>query len=216
MEGAAGNAPGPTTGRSSANMIRKTVAATMPIMMACLRCSGARPAAARLSPASTRSIITTCSNAARASAGDDFGHDRSLQARSKLHIVGEECQTDWKHPESHDRQEHAGADGDQPHARVRRRQMGAHISRDPGSLASALDKIDAASHEIENVRAEQNPATAHLFIINPLSGGAWTICSLLIHRPKTHGRLGATRCADGRGSVQSPPSLTAMALTLAL
>jgi hypothetical protein len=23
----------------------------------------------------------------------------------QLHIVGEKCQTDWKHPESHDRQE---------------------------------------------------------------------------------------------------------------
>jgi heat shock protein HtpX len=30
--------------------------------------------------------------------------------------------------------------------------------------------IDSAAHEIENVPAEQNSATAHLFIINPLSG----------------------------------------------
>ena len=48
--------------------------------------------------------------------------------------------------------------------------MGARISGNPARLASALAKIDAAAHEIENVPAEQNPATAPLFIINPLSG----------------------------------------------
>ena len=48
--------------------------------------------------------------------------------------------------------------------------MGARISGNPAGLASALAKIDAAAHEIENVPAEQNPATAHLFIIIPLSG----------------------------------------------
>ena len=45
--------------------------------------------------------------------------------------------------------------------------MGARISGDPAALASALAKIDAAAYEIENIPAEQNPATAHLFIINP-------------------------------------------------
>ncbi|MGE5166499.1 MAG: hypothetical protein ACM3IH_21075 [Sphingobacteriales bacterium] len=43
--------------------------------------------------------------------------------------------------------------------------MGARISGDPAALASALAKIDAAAHEIKNIPAEQNPATAH-FIIN--------------------------------------------------
>ena len=32
-------------------------------------------------------------------------------------------------------------------------------------------KIANAAHQIENPSAEQNPATAHLFIINPLTGG---------------------------------------------
>jgi heat shock protein HtpX len=48
--------------------------------------------------------------------------------------------------------------------------MGAQISGNPHGLASALAKIDAAAHQVENIPAEQNPATAHLFIINPLSG----------------------------------------------
>jgi heat shock protein HtpX len=48
--------------------------------------------------------------------------------------------------------------------------MGAHISGRPLSLASALAKISDAAHAIPNESAEQNPATAHLFIVNPLSG----------------------------------------------
>lgn len=48
--------------------------------------------------------------------------------------------------------------------------MGAEISGNPMSLASALNKISGAAHVIENDNAERNPATAHMFIINPLSG----------------------------------------------
>jgi heat shock protein HtpX len=47
---------------------------------------------------------------------------------------------------------------------------GAEISGQPMALASALQKISRAAHRIENDTAEANPATAHLFIINPLSG----------------------------------------------
>ncbi|MFN4140613.1 zinc metalloprotease HtpX [Aestuariivirga sp.] len=47
---------------------------------------------------------------------------------------------------------------------------GAEISRQPLALASALAKIAGAAHRIENPTAEANPATAHMFIINPLSG----------------------------------------------
>jgi len=48
--------------------------------------------------------------------------------------------------------------------------MGAEISGQPMALASALNKISGAAHEIHNEDAERNPATAHMFIINPLSG----------------------------------------------
>lgn len=48
--------------------------------------------------------------------------------------------------------------------------LGAEISGQPMALASALNKISGAAHVIENEAAERNPATAHMFIINPLSG----------------------------------------------
>ena len=47
---------------------------------------------------------------------------------------------------------------------------GAEISGQPLALAKALAKISGASHRIVNPTAEANPATAHMFIINPLSG----------------------------------------------
>ncbi|MGK2922792.1 MAG: zinc metalloprotease HtpX [Methyloceanibacter sp.] len=47
---------------------------------------------------------------------------------------------------------------------------GAEIGGQPLSLASALQKIAGAAHRIPNMAAERNPASAHLFIINPLSG----------------------------------------------
>jgi heat shock protein HtpX len=45
---------------------------------------------------------------------------------------------------------------------------GAHISRDPLALASALQKLQRAS---ERIPMHATPATAHLFIVNPLTGG---------------------------------------------
>jgi heat shock protein HtpX len=47
---------------------------------------------------------------------------------------------------------------------------GAEISGDPLALASALAKISGAARRVPNVAAEQNPAMAHLYIVNPLSG----------------------------------------------
>ena len=47
---------------------------------------------------------------------------------------------------------------------------GAEISRRLLSLASALQKIAGAAKHIPNMPAERNPASAHLFIVNPLSG----------------------------------------------
>jgi heat shock protein HtpX len=47
---------------------------------------------------------------------------------------------------------------------------GAEISAQPLALASALRKIAGAAEHIPNPAAERNPASAHLFIVNPLSG----------------------------------------------
>ncbi len=46
--------------------------------------------------------------------------------------------------------------------------IGAEICGHPLWLASALEKLDRAARVIDNPQAEQNPATAHLFIVNPL------------------------------------------------
>lgn len=48
--------------------------------------------------------------------------------------------------------------------------MGAQICGQPLALASALEKIAGGVSHIRNDDAEHNPATAHMFIINPLSG----------------------------------------------
>jgi heat shock protein HtpX len=47
--------------------------------------------------------------------------------------------------------------------------LGARISGRPDTLASALRRISGAAEQIENYSAERNPATAHLFIVNPLT-----------------------------------------------
>ncbi|PHZ84223.1 zinc metalloprotease HtpX [Paremcibacter congregatus] len=47
---------------------------------------------------------------------------------------------------------------------------GAEICGHPLWLASALEKLQKASRQVPNTMAERNPATAHLFIVNPLSG----------------------------------------------
>jgi len=48
--------------------------------------------------------------------------------------------------------------------------IGAEICGDPTALASALAKIANGVHQIPSDTAERNPATAHMFIMNPLSG----------------------------------------------
>lgn len=46
----------------------------------------------------------------------------------------------------------------------------AEISGNPLALASALRQIENGVHTFPNQNAEKNPASAHLFIMNPLSG----------------------------------------------
>ncbi|HEV7227771.1 zinc metalloprotease HtpX [Brevundimonas sp.] len=48
--------------------------------------------------------------------------------------------------------------------------VGAEIAGDPQALASALQKIETHARRIVNLTAERNPASAQLFIINPLAG----------------------------------------------
>jgi heat shock protein HtpX len=64
---------------------------------------------------------------------------------------------------------------------------GAEISGQPMSLASALHKISGAAHRIPNEAAESNPAMAHLFIVNPLSGQRMD--NLFSSHPATENRV---------------------------
>lgn len=66
---------------------------------------------------------------------------------------------------------------------------GAEICGSPRSLASALEKIAGDASHIENYDAERNPATAHMFIINPLSGQRMD--SLFSTHPNTENRIAA-------------------------
>jgi heat shock protein HtpX len=64
---------------------------------------------------------------------------------------------------------------------------GAELSGRPRDLASALHKISGAAGAIPNPVAEANPASAHLFIVNPLSGhGADNLFST---HPATENRI---------------------------
>jgi heat shock protein HtpX len=65
--------------------------------------------------------------------------------------------------------------------------VGAEISRDPKSLASALQKISDYAHQIYNPIAEAHPETGQMMIINPLSGV--TFDSLFSTHPKTEERV---------------------------
>src|SRR3954451_1737252 len=78
--------------------------------------------------------------------------------------------------------------------------LGARICGQPMWLASALSKIDNAAHQIPNMEAERNPATAHMFIINPLSGHGMD--NLFTTHPATENRIAALHAlAQEMGSV---------------
>ncbi len=66
---------------------------------------------------------------------------------------------------------------------------GAEISGKPLALASALNRISEAAHVIPNEAAERNPAMAHMFIINPLSG--LRADALFSTHPNTQNRIAA-------------------------
>jgi heat shock protein HtpX len=67
--------------------------------------------------------------------------------------------------------------------------LGARIAGQPMWLASALVKIENAAHQVPNMEAERNPATAHMFIVNPLSGRGMD--NLFTTHPSTENRIAA-------------------------
>jgi len=91
---------------------------------------------------------------------------------------------------------------------------GAEIAGDPQALASALQKIEAyAKGGYFNPDAERNPATAHMFIINPLAGGKGD--SLFSTHPATHNRVQALLGMTGQVRAAGPARGTAVPVTRA-
>jgi heat shock protein HtpX len=86
--------------------------------------------------------------------------------------------------------------------------MGAEILGNPAALASALAKISNYAHQVENPTAERNPATAHMFIINPLSGHRMD--NLFSTHPAAENRIAAlqqlARQMGGSGGFTAPPA----------
>lgn len=78
--------------------------------------------------------------------------------------------------------------------------VGAEICGDPRWLASALMKLEHYAHGRVNQAAEANPATAHMFIINPLSGQRMD--NLFSTHPATANRVAALEAM----AAQMPPA----------
>ncbi|MGY8997345.1 MAG: zinc metalloprotease HtpX [Alphaproteobacteria bacterium] len=72
---------------------------------------------------------------------------------------------------------------------------GAEICGHPLWLASALEKMDRAARSIDNRAAEANPASAHVYIINPLH--AHKVDGLFSTHPATAERIRRLRAMAG-------------------
>jgi len=79
---------------------------------------------------------------------------------------------------------------------------GAEFCGHPLWLASALQKLEAGAQRIASPVADRHPATAHLFIVNPLHGGA--IAGLFRTHPATEDRVRALRELASRTGQAGP------------
>ncbi len=69
-------------------------------------------------------------------------------------------------------------------------------------LASALRRLESSSRKIANPAATNNPATAHLFIVNPLAGGG--MARLFATHPPTAERIAALNRLAANGPSAEP------------
>jgi len=79
---------------------------------------------------------------------------------------------------------------------------GAELTGRPLWLANALAAIDSSARRIDNAAADANPATAHMFIVNPLHGG---VSGLFASHPSTEERIARLRAMAGAPAVSSGP-----------
>jgi heat shock protein HtpX len=68
-------------------------------------------------------------------------------------------------------------------------ELGGQIVGQPEYLASALRRLESAARQIPNDAAERDPALAHMFIVNPLSGARMD--NLFSTHPATENRIAA-------------------------
>ncbi len=80
--------------------------------------------------------------------------------------------------------------------------IGAEICGNPLWLASALERISGLAQRIDNDTAERNPATAHMFIINPLHAHAHD--RLFSTHPNPANRIRALREMAGERRGRGP------------
>lgn len=81
---------------------------------------------------------------------------------------------------------------------------GAEISGDPLALAAALAKLEQGARQIDNIAAENNPATAHMFIVNPLH--ARRVDNLFSTHPATTNRIAALEAIAGEAGSRADPT----------
>ncbi|HEY1631127.1 MAG TPA: zinc metalloprotease HtpX [Rhizomicrobium sp.] len=74
---------------------------------------------------------------------------------------------------------------------------GAELSGRPLWLASALEQIETGARQIDNPQADAHPATAHMFIVNPLSGGG--LSGLFASHPSTAERIARLKAMAAQG-----------------
>lgn len=86
--------------------------------------------------------------------------------------------------------------------------LGAEICGRPLWLASALEKIAMAAGRIPNQTAERNPATAHMFIINPLTGARMD--KLFSTHPNTENRVAALEALADEWGLTEYQSIAAL------
>lgn len=88
--------------------------------------------------------------------------------------------------------------------------IGAEICGHPNWLASALGKIEHYGSQTHNQAAESHPATAHMFIMNPLHGSSFA--SLFSTHPSTEERIArlsrmvSTSPTKGTSSFKTEPT----------
>lgn len=81
--------------------------------------------------------------------------------------------------------------------------IGAEIAGQPLWLASALQKIAGFAARIDNASAERNPASAHMFIVNPLHAHARD--RLFSTHPATENRVARLRALAGAAQDRRGP-----------